>query len=115
MKTTIFTSLLALGMTASANANPSGEKPKATSVISSWVNHHIDYPSDALENKEQGTVYVAFTIKDGNLNEIEVVGSVSSSLDNEVIKTMQNLSVADLGIDMNENTTFILPVKFVLK
>ena len=115
MKTTILIALVTLTMSFTANANSPGEKPKSTKFISSWVSNHVNYPSKALENKEEGTVYVAFTVRNGKMNELEVVGSVSESLDKEVVETMKSMPMSELGIDINENQTYILPVKFVLK
>ena len=115
MKTTILTALLALTFSFTSNANNAGENPKASSKISNWVNKNIDYPKSAIENKEEGTVYVAFTVVDGEIQEVEVVGGVSESLDNEVLNTIQTVPVSELGINTNETNTYILPVKFALK
>lgn len=115
MKAIILTTMLALTFSFAAVANPTGEKPKSTNKIANWVNDNVNYPNAALEKKEEGTVYVAFTLRNGEISDVEVVGSVSESLDKEVLKIIQTIPVAELGIDLNENQTYILPIKFVLK
>ena len=115
MKTIYFTALLALTVSFTSNANNTGEIPKTSSKISNWVNKNIEYPESAIENKEEGTVYVAFSFIDGEIQEIEVVGSVSESLDKEVLNTIQTVPVSELGLNTNEMITYILPVKFALK
>lgn len=115
MKTTILTALVALTMTFTSNANPVGEKPKSVEKISAWVNNNISYPENAVVNKEEGTVYVAFSMVDGEIQEVEVVGSVSETLDKEVLNTFQTVPVSEMGVEKNGSGTYILPVKFVLK
>ena len=115
MKTLVFTALLVLLISFSATAGPKEEKPKSGQKIAAWVNNNVKYPSDAIENREEGTVYVAFAVVDGEIKEIEVVGSVSETLDTEVLNTIQTIPVSEMGVEKNETKTYILPVKFEIK
>ena len=114
MKTILMTTILVLTLSYSSKANDFGDKPKATSTISSWVNDHVAYPEQAIENHEQGTVYVTFNIVDGQIQGIELLEGVSASLDKVVINLVSTIPVAEMGIS-NEDGSYILPVKFAIK
>ena len=115
MKTIFLTLALAIGVSFSSQAKEEGGKPKTISLISNWMNGNVDYPTSAIENKEEGTVYIAFTIVDGQIVNAEVVKGVSETLDNEVLNTLQTVPVSELPIDTNDNSSYILPVKFDLQ
>jgi TonB family protein len=115
MKAIILAAMFALTFSLEATANTVGEKPKLSNKITNWVNDNLNYPHDALENKEEGTVYVAFTVKNGEVSDVEVVGGVSESLDKAALATIQSIPVAELGVDPNQNNMYILPIRFVLK
>ncbi|MBD3638075.1 MAG: energy transducer TonB [Crocinitomicaceae bacterium] len=115
MKAQILTLIFAVTLSMNSQANSYGDHPKNTSKISSWVEKNIKYPSNAIENKEQGTVYIAFTIVDGKIDQVEVVGSVAESLDVEAYNALKELPVAELNLSSNEDGTYILPIKFSIR
>lgn len=115
MKTLILTSLAVLTLSFSALAGNKGENPKASTRISNWVSNNISYPETAIENREEGTVYVAIVVENGEITLMEVIEGVSESLDKEVLSMIRSLPVSELGVNTNENRTYILPVKFDLK
>lgn len=114
--------LLGLGLVLSSNAsakeNNHGIKPEnASQKMCGWISENIYYPQTAAENKEEGTVYVAFTIsQNGLLESCEIAQGVSSNLDAIALQTVQKMPVDQL-ISGSEayNGTFIVPIKFVIK
>lgn len=112
MKTIIIAALLTLGMSQTTFGK---DDPKAVKKISNWVASHIAYPESALENKEEGTVYVAFEIVDGKINMIQVVEGVSSTLDTEAIKVVESIPASELESAQEGSKTYILPINFEIK
>lgn len=118
MKTIIITTLLALSFsTTQANASSifDGNDPKLITKVSSWVNNNVKYPKSAIENKEEGIVYVAFQVVEGEIQTVEVVGGVSEILDAEALRILNSVPVSELGNAIAEDKSYILPIKFVLK
>jgi TonB family protein len=115
MKTTILTFAMALTFGFSASANSTGEDPKLINKLNKWVNKNIAYPEQAVQNQEQGTVYVAFAVVDGEIQEIEVVGGVSETLDEQALETIKNAPVSELSNGTEKDNSYILPIKFALK
>lgn len=68
------------------------EFPGGKRELQLWIISVIKYPSAALENEEQGRVYLSFIVEtDGCITNIKVERGVSDLLDQEsvrVIKTM---------------------------
>ncbi|MBK9190554.1 MAG: energy transducer TonB [Crocinitomicaceae bacterium] len=109
---------IVLGSNASATENNHGIKPEnASQKMRGWISENIYYPTSAAENKEEGTVYVAFTISEnGLLESCEIAQGVSANLDATALATVQKMPVDQL-ISGSEayNGTFIVPIKFVIK
>jgi TonB family protein len=121
-KSKISTILLGLGIVLSSGASASesnhGIKPEnASQKMCGWISENIYYPASAAENKEEGTVYVAFTISEnGNLESCEIAQGVSENLDVTALETVQKMPVDQLVAGSEAyNGTFIVPIKFVIK
>ncbi len=70
-----------------AGINP--EYPGGDEAMAAFINSNFKYPEDARENGEQGTIYISFVVtNEGNLEEIEVIKGVSTSLDKECIRVI---------------------------
>lgn len=56
-------------------------------VLKDFINMHIEYPSQALINKEEGVVRIRFNIdKEGNISNQKISASVSGLLDSAAIR-----------------------------
>lgn len=114
MKKILLMTAMAL-FTLTSMAGETKDKPKLVDKIPNWVNKNVSYPQDALGNQEEGTVYVAFTVLEGEIQNVEVVGGVSETLDAEVLKTVKSVPMSELGNTVAEDQTYILPVNFAIK
>lgn len=118
MKTVVITALLALSFStqqAFASSMFDGNDPKLITKVSSWVNKNVTYPKSAIENREEGIVYVSFQVVEGEIETVEVVGGVSEHLDAEALRILNSVPVSELGNAISEDKSYILPIKFVLK
>ena len=82
-----------------------------------FIQQNVQYPNEAKEKNEQGSVYVSFVIMiDGSVTDIKIIKGVSDSLDAEavrVIKKMPNWIPAQrYGIPVQSRCT--LPITFRL-
>lgn len=72
------------------------------------------YPNDAKKRRQQGISVVQFTYKEnGSVENIKVISGEYDSLNNAVIKAIQNTKHKFPRI--NNSVTFKVPVKFTLK
>ena len=63
------------------------EFPGGETALKNYISKHIKYPSDALDNGIEGTVYVQFMIdKSGRVIDPEIIRPVIPSLDKEAIR-----------------------------
>jgi TonB family protein len=79
--------------------------------------NNVQYPQEASENGEQGTVYCSFVVeKDGSLTDIKILRGVSESLDKEVLRVLSLSPKWNPGVLAGENVRvqFNMPVKFTL-
>lgn len=114
--------ILALGilLTLSSRANDvnGGINPISTAEkMQTWIAAHVEYPTEALTNNEEGTVYVTFTIADqGMLANVEIAQGISETLDNAALETVLKMPVSELiSGSEKQNTVYIVPIKFVIK
>ena len=119
MKKLVLVMVLALSLPLMSSANNGGIDPLNSSnkTIKEWLNTNIVYPNSAIENKEEGIVYVSFMIsEDGNVENVKVVQGISNSLDNEALNAVNNMPVSELRNNYDSTgKTYILPIKFILK
>ena len=82
-----------------------------------FLSKNINYPTVALEQGVQGSIYVQFVIwKDGSVREVKVLRGVGSSLDNEAIRVIKMMPNWEPGTQRGipVNTRYTLPIKFKL-
>lgn len=118
MKWMILSLVLVLSAAVSAAETVDGKNPlDASQKMLNWVSANLDYPTDAIANAEQGIVYVSFTVNaDGTLENVEIAQGISQNLDNAVLKLVSEMPVNEL-LENNQNqaSSYILPVKFVIR
>ena len=60
--------------------------------LNKWISENINYPMEALEKNEQGTVYVSFTVgKDGYVGDVKVDKGVSLALNLEAKRVVRKM------------------------
>lgn len=110
---------LLLSAASFANGGNKGIVPtRSTSDnVRMWLASNLVYPTHAIENKEQGTVYVSFTISnDGELQNVELAHGVSPCLDKTALEMVLKMPIDQLiaGSEKIE-ASYIVPIKFVIK
>jgi protein TonB len=57
-----------------------------------WISANIDYPPMAIENEDQGKVYLSFVVgSDGKISDITVERGVTPELDKEAKRMLRNM------------------------
>lgn len=91
--------------------------PGGHQAMSRWIGRQIRYPEDAIENNISGKVYVRFIIeKDGTITNIYIERGVSPSMDQEVIRVVNEMPKWEPGWFDGRlvSSAFRLPVNFQL-
>lgn len=118
MKNVILGLGLILGASAFANGNGEGINPvTATQKMQHWIAMHAEYPADALTNKEEGTVYIAFEVSEaGLLENATVAQGISVNLDQAALNVVLQMPVSELIAGSEKyGKSYIVPIKFVIK
>lgn len=92
---------------------PGGERAKIN-----YLQNHIVYPKIAVEQKEQGVVYVQFVVfKDGHIGEARLVRSISTTLDKEALRIVNSMPDWEPGSQKGKivNVRCVVPIRFILK
>jgi len=119
MKTLVMTLSLLMSISVFSatpgSVNGKGEPKKVS--LKQWFNKNLSYPEKALENKEEGIVYVSFQInQDGKAINIEIEEGISESLNEKAIELVKEMPLDDLTVNgFEEGARYVLPVKFTLK
>jgi len=82
-----------------------------------YLSAYIRYPDDARRNGVQGRVIISFVVeRDGKLNDINVVRSVSPSVDAEALRIMKNCTnwVPGLQFGRPVRVSYSVPILFSL-
>ena len=82
-----------------------------------FLSKNINYPTVALDQGVQGSIYVQFVIwKDGSVREVKVLRGVDSPLSNEAIRVIKMMPNWEPGTQRGipVNTRYTLPIKFKL-
>lgn len=92
--------------------------PGGEEALLKYLSNNVKYPVIAQENGVQGRVIVRFVVtKNGDVDRIEVVRSVESSLDKEAVRVVKSMPRWIPGKQGGENVSvwFTLPVNFKLQ
>ncbi|MBK9589922.1 MAG: energy transducer TonB [Crocinitomicaceae bacterium] len=114
--------ILGLGILLSASsfavANNNGVNPvNTTQNLHGWLTKNVSYPEVAAVNNEQGTVYVSFTISENGLIEnVAIAEGATECLNASALEVVSKMPVAELISGSEKyDTTYIVPIKFVIK
>jgi len=92
------------------------EYPGGQSALSQYVENHLDYPTQALNDNKEGTVSVSFVIdENGNVMNAEISGNkLGDGLDEEAVNVIKNMPKWKPGTVKGKNvkTRLDLPIKF---
>jgi len=83
--------LLALLIATTANVKGQGFQPPETkmpaTLVNDFIRMHMQYPKEAIKNKEEGTVLILFNInKEGIVSDVKFQKSVSPLVDSAALK-----------------------------
>jgi protein TonB len=93
------------------------EYPGGMQALMTYINEHLIYPPDAMENGIEGRVFVRFTVlKTGETADFKILRGLSPSLDREVIRILKGMEKWTPGVLKNEpvDVYFTIPVKLSL-
>lgn len=92
--------------------------PGGVAGLMKYLARSIKYPVIAQENKEQGRVILKMIVgKDGSISNIEVLRSISASLDAEAIRVVSNMPKWEPGLQRGQAVAveYTLPITFKLQ
>ena len=92
--------------------------PGGETEVRKFIANNIRYPKEALKYGEVGKVYVTFIVaKDGAVEKVRIVRSVSPALDNEAIRVVSTMPNWIPGKNKGEpvNVQYTMPVNFQLQ
>lgn len=93
------------------------EYPGGIQALMKFIDDHLVYPLDALENQITGRVYVKFTIlKNGETTDFKILRGLYPSLDREVLKVLKAMEIWKPALLKDEpvDVYFTMPVKLSL-
>lgn len=95
------------------------EFPGGQGGLATYVNNHVDYPQQAIDDNTAGTVRVSFVVDEtGKVKNAKVVsGQVGSGLDQEALRVVNNMPNWKPGKVKGHNvkTRLELPINFQLE
>lgn len=92
--------------------------PGGESALLRYINSHVKYPQDAINENAQGTVYVKFVVtKTGEIGQVTVTRGVHHALDAEAKRVCQSLPRFTPAVKdgKNVNCWYEVPIKFKLQ
>ncbi len=93
--------------------------PEFIGSMQQFISRNLHYPTIAVENQAQGTVYISFVVeKDGSLSNFEIAkGNVGYGCEQEAIRVLKLMPQWKAGIKKGEAVRYpcTLPIKFALK
>jgi len=95
---------------------PSDNKNGAK-ALEAYIFKNINYPQIAIDNNDQGNVYLQFVIeKDGSIRDIVVLLGVSKELDNEAKRLVRNMPkwIPAEVYGKKVVSRYVLPIRFKL-
>lgn len=107
-------------ISASGQAKPEKlpQYPGGESELYRYIATNIKYPAEAMKRNEQGRVVVRFMVgADGRVSDVSVLRGVSSDLDAEAVRVVENMPAWIPASDKNGRPvacTYSLPVHFAL-
>jgi TonB family protein len=93
------------------------EFPGGTDSLTAFIGRNLRFPREAAANREQGKVYIGFTVdRTGKIKDINILSGVSTTIDNEakrIVAAMPNWKPGTIGGNAT-NMQYILAIDFIL-
>lgn len=93
------------------------EFPDGNDAMMKYLNKSIRYPSDALEKKVQGIVYVNFVVSEiGEITKAKVIRGISESIDKEALRVVNEMPTWKPGTQNGKavKVSLNIPINFKL-
>ncbi len=93
------------------------EFPEGADAMMMYLKKSIRYPSDALEKKVQGIVYVNFVVSEiGEITKAKVIRGISESIDKEALRVVNEMPTWKPGTQNGKavKVSFNVPINFKL-
>jgi len=90
-------------------------KEKSTQAVSEFLAKNTNYPTEALDKKIKGTIYVSFTVKEnGEVTSPKVIRGINPLLDNEAIRVVKLMPRWTPGKQKGKpvSVSFTIPFRF---
>ena len=93
------------------------EYPGGKSALLKYIDEHLQYPQDALEQKVEGTVRVWYEVSDtGEVVDAKIVRSLSPSCDKEALRLVRSLQYSrPKNLNLRVKTSFHINIRFRIK
>ncbi|MHA4809009.1 energy transducer TonB [Flavitalea flava] len=96
------------------------EFPGGNNALANYVNNHLEYPQQAIDNNKEGTVKVSFVVdENGKVSKANIMdgSKLGNGLDEEALKVFNNMPVWKPGKVHGKNvkTRLELPIAFKLE
>lgn len=119
MKNLIFGLGLILSSASFAGTKHEGVNPLKNNAtnLREWVSKNVVYPQHAFESKQEGTVYVSFTLSENGTQEnIALAKGVHSCLDEAALLMVSEMPL-DYLLSASEKfeNGFIIPIRFDIR
>lgn len=91
------------------------EKQKTCKVnlIADFISDYAEYPSHALDNADEGIVYVRFaTDANSDLKDVRVLGKSDAELADAAKSAIEKFAHSDAKILLAQNEVYRIPVRF---
>jgi len=94
----------------------SEQKTCKDNVITHIIADYVEYPENAKENFNEGTVYVRFTTDENqNLKSVRVLGEPDEELAAAAQKAIEKFAGSEGKMMLTQNEVYRIPVKFELE
>lgn len=91
--------------------------PGGVADMKRWIAENMVYPQMAIENEQEGTVYVSFVVElDGSISNVDISRKIDEDLDREakrVVRQMPKWKAGEAG-GKKVRTKCVIPIKFQL-
>jgi len=92
------------------------QKTCKDNVITNIISDYVEYPENAKENFNEGTVYVRFaTDENQNLKSVRVLGNSNEELAEAAEKAIEKFAETEGKMMLAQSEVYRIPVKFELE
>ena len=93
--------------------------PGGQSALADYINNHIEYPQEAIDNSSEGTVDVQFVVdENGKVTNAKVIGNkLNNGLDEEAVRVVSDLPKWTPGKVKGKDvkTRIVLPITYKIE